>query len=284
MKAYSITIYKLATYTVPLTDNASFFGNYPPLSTPGSCLVIKSSCKRCSKCTDAHSPPSKRTCLSSSTIWTVANRIPRRIIVNNYGKTIYKESSRISLFAGFEQCINGYQSFHSCLSTLQRDISIDNLMVSEDAENLSWPAFLIDLDLAVKERQTGSSGANGKTDTMFTLYYQPLIPYANRLRREVLSNNGRWRAPNLNLHTDMTEIIQAAQADLKKLGGWEMYHSPHLIAWAFACYICLQSLWYNVPFTRSTPNLPLGQSLNLWFLIALIQNLLALRPHQRLFL
>ena len=92
-------------------------------------------------------------------------------------------------------------------------------MVSEDAENLSWPAFLIDLDLAVKERQTGSSGANGKTDTMFTLYYQPLIPYANRLRREVLSNNGRWRAPNLNLHTDMTEIIQAAQADLKKLGG-----------------------------------------------------------------
>ena len=48
---------------------------------------------------------------------------------------------------------------------LQRDISINNLMVNEDAENSSWPAFLMDLDLAVKEQRVKSSGARGKTGT-----------------------------------------------------------------------------------------------------------------------
>jgi len=43
---------------------------------------------------------------------------------------------------------------------LHRDISIGNLMVSEDNGG-----FLIDLDLAVKEQRVSASGAKGKTGT-----------------------------------------------------------------------------------------------------------------------
>jgi hypothetical protein len=38
-------------------------------------------------------------------------------------------------------------------------------MINEDKENPSWPSFLIDLDLAIKEQRVSVSGANGKTGT-----------------------------------------------------------------------------------------------------------------------
>lgn len=48
---------------------------------------------------------------------------------------------------------------------LHRDIPINNLMINEDDENPSRRAFLIDLDLAVREKRKGASGAKGKTGT-----------------------------------------------------------------------------------------------------------------------
>jgi UDP-galactose transporter len=38
-------------------------------------------------------------------------------------------------------------------------------MMNEDDDNPSWPSFLIELDLAIKEQGDGSSGAHGKTST-----------------------------------------------------------------------------------------------------------------------
>ena len=38
-------------------------------------------------------------------------------------------------------------------------------MINEDDGNSSWPSFLIDLDLAVREQREGASGAKGKTGT-----------------------------------------------------------------------------------------------------------------------
>lgn len=48
---------------------------------------------------------------------------------------------------------------------LQRDISPNNLMVNEDEDNPSWSAFVIDLDLAIKEQRMASSGARGRRGT-----------------------------------------------------------------------------------------------------------------------
>ncbi|RSL42383.1 hypothetical protein CEP54_015501 [Fusarium duplospermum] len=38
-------------------------------------------------------------------------------------------------------------------------------MINEDDDNPSWPAFVIDLDLAIKESREAASGAKGKTGT-----------------------------------------------------------------------------------------------------------------------
>ena len=121
--------------------------------------------KRLLSCTNALLPPSKRTCLSSTTKAAIVNRVYRRVIVRDYRKAIYKASSLASLLAGLEQCIEGNESLHSRGGMLQRDISLNNLMVHEDDENPSWRAFLIDLDLAINEQREMSSGARGKTGT-----------------------------------------------------------------------------------------------------------------------
>jgi hypothetical protein len=121
--------------------------------------------KRSSSCTDASLPPSKRTCSSSPTKPAIVNRVHRSVIVRDYGRAIYKASSPTSLLAAFEQCIEGYESLHTRGGMLQRDVSLNNLIVNEDDENPSWPAFLIDLDLAINEQREMSSGARGKTGT-----------------------------------------------------------------------------------------------------------------------
>lgn len=44
-------------------------------------------------------------------------------------------------------------------------ISTGNLILNEEEDNPSWPACLIDLDLAIKERRERPSGARAKTGT-----------------------------------------------------------------------------------------------------------------------
>ncbi|KAF2259124.1 hypothetical protein CC78DRAFT_586283 [Lojkania enalia] len=276
----------------------------PPPSTAGRRVsrIGRSSSvagrKRSSSSTGALLPPTKRTCSSSPIKGgrAIANRMHRRVVVaRDYGKPIYKSSSRTGLLAAQEGCIEGYESLHTRAGMLQCDISPNNLMMNEEDDNPSWRAFLIDLDLATKEQREKSSGARGKTGTRafmaigalledeephsfmhdlesffwvlfwicihyngsqervvprfdkwnfadteelttmklgivsddaifhktaqgyFTEYCQPLVPYANRLRRKVFPNGGRWRDSNPKLYSEMKEILRTAQDDLKEL-------------------------------------------------------------------
>lgn len=144
----------------------------PPLSSNGRRIsrTGRSSAagtKRSSSCTDAPLPPSKRTCSSSPVKGgkATANRVHRRVILCDLGEPIYKASSSTKLLATLEGCIEGYESLQTKAGLLQSDISPNNLMINEDSRNPSWPAFLIDLDLAIKEQRERSSGARGKTGT-----------------------------------------------------------------------------------------------------------------------
>ncbi|KAL6406452.1 serine/threonine-protein kinase Sgk2 [Ilyonectria robusta] len=250
--------------------------------------------KRPSSETDAALPPSKRSCSASPTkasVEALPNRVHRRVILRDYGKPIYKASSRVALLAALEGCIEGHESLHNA-GLLHRDISINNLMINEDDENPSRRAFLIDLDLAIKAQREGASGAKGKTGTRafmaigallgqdhsfmhdlesffwvlfwicihyngpskdigptdfeswnyesdnklvgskkgvisdeedfissaeanFTPYYQPLIPWVNRLRRKVFPNGERWKKPEPGLYQSMKDILREAQKNVK---------------------------------------------------------------------
>ncbi|KAE8133847.1 hypothetical protein BDV38DRAFT_286466 [Aspergillus pseudotamarii] len=114
-------------------------------------------------------PPKKRTCSSSPSKdrgnCDEQNRVHRRVIIHDYGKPLYKASSLVAMLTAFDRCMVGYHSLYIKTGLLQGDISTGNLMMNEDDDNPSWPAFLIDLDLAVQERRDRPSGAWGKTGT-----------------------------------------------------------------------------------------------------------------------
>ncbi|KAK4137726.1 hypothetical protein BT67DRAFT_119307 [Trichocladium antarcticum] len=145
----------------------------PGISAAGALQRGRSSAaglKRSSNQTGAALPPSKRPCSASSTSTkandssALPNRVHRRVVLRDYGMPIYRASSRSALLSALEGCINGHESLHRA-GILHRDISINNLMINEDNDNPSWPSFLIDLDLAIREKRDCTSGAKGKTGT-----------------------------------------------------------------------------------------------------------------------
>lgn len=65
---------------------------------------------------------------------------------------MYMASSRASLLAALEGCIIGYESLYKRVGMLQCDISLDNLIVNDDADNPSWHAFFDRLGPCYQER------------------------------------------------------------------------------------------------------------------------------------
>lgn len=66
---------------------------------------------------------------------------------------------------GLIDCIKGCKSLYTKAGMLQRDISMNNLIINKDDLNPSWPSFIIDLDLAINEQREKPSGAQEKTGT-----------------------------------------------------------------------------------------------------------------------
>ncbi|KAI5928218.1 hypothetical protein F4810DRAFT_719865 [Camillea tinctor] len=149
--------YRLQRSTIPRVDTATAGSREGRSATPSH--------KRSAYQTDAPLPPSKRSCSVSPTKLdrnALPNRIHRRVIIRDYGKPICEASSCAALLSALDGCITGHKSLRRA-GILHRDISINNLMINED--NSSPSAFLIDLDLAIREQRAGVSGAKGKTGT-----------------------------------------------------------------------------------------------------------------------
>lgn len=128
----------------------------PVLSTAGL--------KRPSGQASSSLPSTKRSCFASPTkapSSPLPNRIHRRIVLLDYGTPIYKASCRQALLRGLEGFIEGHESLYKA-GILHRDISVNNLMINEEANTSSWPAFLIDLDLAIREQRDAASGSGAK--------------------------------------------------------------------------------------------------------------------------
>lgn len=125
------------------------------------------SSKRAASETEVALPPSKRACSTSSSkadLDILPNRVHRRIILRDFGKPIFKVSSRIALLFALEMGIGGHKPLHKA-GFLHRGVSINNLVMNEDDKNPSQAAFLVDFDLAIRLSRQGASGAKGKTGT-----------------------------------------------------------------------------------------------------------------------
>jgi hypothetical protein len=78
----------------------------------------------------------------------------------------------------------------------------------------------ISMDLLAKEKK-GQVSHEGdfirSAEKNFTLYYQPLILWVNRLRKAVFPNGGRWEKKDRVLYSRMRGLLREAQGDSKVL-------------------------------------------------------------------
>ncbi|KAL7957400.1 hypothetical protein V8C34DRAFT_325171 [Trichoderma compactum] len=102
-----------------------------------------------------------------------------------------------------------------------------------DLESFFWVLFWICIhyngpdksmvELAVLKR--GVIGDEGDfidiVKEYFTLYYQPLVPWVNRLRKELFPNGERWKKPKPQLYSSITRVLGDARKDPKILGDEE---------------------------------------------------------------
>ncbi|KAI1955101.1 hypothetical protein LOZ58_006852 [Ophidiomyces ophidiicola] len=213
-----------------------------------------------------------------------------RLDLARYVREIFSAQDERRFVIGFTLCGPLLRVWEFDLCHGDAGVSPWNLLVNEDADNPSWPAFLIDLDLAIRADRNEPSGARGKTGTLafmaigvlygerhsymhdlesffwvlfwicihyespekervverfeewnymgtekladakkgivsdesdflkvvadnFTSYYQPLVPWVNRLRRIVFPDDKRWKEENPGLAEDMRKMFQKAQKD-----------------------------------------------------------------------
>ncbi|KAF2192053.1 hypothetical protein K469DRAFT_719131, partial [Zopfia rhizophila CBS 207.26] len=144
--------------TSPATSSSSRPGRGRSTST--SRTITR---KRSSSCVETSMPPPKRSCSNSPVkqdAYQRRNRVHRRLIMRDIGKSIYDANSLRAVLTGLLGGVKGHESLLNA-KILHRDISIGNIILN-DAED---DGFLIDLDLAIKIDRENASGAPSKTGT-----------------------------------------------------------------------------------------------------------------------
>ncbi|EKG09044.1 hypothetical protein MPH_13974 [Macrophomina phaseolina MS6] len=116
-------------------------------------------------------PPPKRSRSDLTTRQDVPrrNRVHRRVIMRDIGKSLYEASSLRAMLIGLLGGVKGHQSLLKA-GILHRDISIGNVLLNEAEKD----GFLIDLDLGIKMDRNEGSGAPEKTGTLVFMDIGPL--------------------------------------------------------------------------------------------------------------
>ncbi|KAG5300605.1 FunK1 protein kinase [Histoplasma ohiense] len=90
----------------------------------------------------------------------------------------------------------------------------DKAKVDEDFEK--WNFLDMEELAKLKKGEIGDEqDFNSSAKKKFTSYYQPLVPWVNRLRKEVFPDGKRWKKEDRELPERMKEILREACADPK---------------------------------------------------------------------
>ncbi|KAK2731597.1 hypothetical protein FQN57_003279 [Myotisia sp. PD_48] len=114
------------------------------------------------------------------------NRILRCLVISPAGRPIYAYNGPIELLMALRDAIKAHQSLHSAGNILHRDISENNIIITDPVTVEGYTGMLIDLDLA-KEVGSERSGARHQTGTMEFMAIQVLLKVDHTYRHDLES-------------------------------------------------------------------------------------------------
>ncbi|KAA6411034.1 MAG: serine threonine- kinase Sgk2 [Lasallia pustulata] len=196
---------------VPRSANTSFSQSQPPLSHHfyGPSIASKGHSK--GKSTDCSSHPSKRSQLNSQLAKTEQaengvsypvqkpqgttslvqqnqapydNRILRILAISPAGRSISQFKSVVELLEGLRDALKVHRSLYMDGKILHRDISENNIIITDPGMADGFKGMLIDLDLA-KEEGKGPSGARHRTGTMEFMAIEVLQGTSHTYRHDI---------------------------------------------------------------------------------------------------
>lgn len=114
------------------------------------------------------------------------NRILRVLAISPAGRSISQFKSVVELLEGLRDAIKAHRSLFMDGKILHRDISENNIILTDPATADGVKGMLIDLDLA-KEEGTGPSGARHRTGTMEFMAIEVLLEISHTYRHDLES-------------------------------------------------------------------------------------------------
>ena len=114
------------------------------------------------------------------------NRIFRCLVISPAGKSICDFQSIKQLLEALRDAIKAHRSLYTVGKILHRDISENNIIITDPEKTGGFAGMLIDLDLA-KEVGKGPSGARHRTGTMEFMAIEVLLGYAHTYRHDLES-------------------------------------------------------------------------------------------------
>ncbi|KMW68999.1 hypothetical protein BDDG_13193 [Blastomyces dermatitidis ATCC 18188] len=114
------------------------------------------------------------------------NRVLRCLVISPTGRPIYKYESLLELLMALRDAIKAHRSLYLDGNILHRDISENNIIITDPEKADGHSGMLIDLDLA-KEVGSGRSGARHQTGTMEFMAIEVLLNIDHTYRHDLES-------------------------------------------------------------------------------------------------
>ncbi|OJD15290.1 hypothetical protein AJ78_04439 [Emergomyces pasteurianus Ep9510] len=114
------------------------------------------------------------------------NRVLRCLVISPAGRPIYDYKSPLELLTALRDAIKAHQSLYLDGNILHRDISENNIIITDPDKADGHSGMLIDLDLA-KEVGSGRSGARHQTGTMEFMAIEVLLNIDHTYRHDLES-------------------------------------------------------------------------------------------------
>ncbi|KAG5289424.1 serine/threonine protein kinase Sgk2 [Histoplasma ohiense] len=114
------------------------------------------------------------------------NRVLRCLAISPAGRAIYKFDSLKELLLALRDAIKAHRSLYIKGKILHRDISENNIIITDPKINNGYSGMLIDLDLA-KELGSGPTGARHQTGTMEFMAIEVLLIIDHTYRHDLES-------------------------------------------------------------------------------------------------
>ncbi|EGC45352.1 serine/threonine protein kinase Sgk2 [Histoplasma capsulatum var. duboisii H88] len=114
------------------------------------------------------------------------NRVLRCLVISPAGRPIYDYRSPLELLTALRDAIKAHRSLYLDGNILHRDISENNIIITDPGKADGHSGMLIDLDLA-KEVGSGRSGARHQTGTMEFMAIEVLLNIDHTYRHDLES-------------------------------------------------------------------------------------------------